>query len=149
MDRENVTELLKNYPSYKYAVRQYERHQPRASAGIANYDAMPSGSGAPELFFVANSRMGDMGHTSLNDYMDYQAYKSIVTAIDGALEILSLDEQYVIKKKWLEGVELSKIAENSHYAYITVRRFHKSGIKKLEQCLRFDRAPKIELIAQL
>jgi DNA-directed RNA polymerase specialized sigma24 family protein len=149
MSKESVTELLKKYPSYKFAIQRYERHNPKAGAGIANYEAMPSGDGAPELFFAPNSRMADMGHTSLNDYLDYQAYKEIVTALELAMELLTLEEQYVVKKKWIEGVELSKIAESSHYAYITVRRYHKSAINKLERCLVFDKSPTIERIAQL
>lgn len=149
MKQENVTELLKKYKTYKFAVNRYETHNPSACAGIANYEGMPSGSGAQELFFALNGRMADMGHTSFQDKLDYMEYKRIVTAIELAMDLLTMDEQYVVKKKWIEGVELRTIAESSHYAYITIRRHHKSGINKLERCLVFDRAPSIEKVAQL
>lgn len=142
----NVTEMLKNYTSYKFAVKRYETHNPTASAGIANYTGMSGGEGASELFFAPNARMADMGHTSLEDLMDYQSYKEIVTALDLAIETLSAEEQYIVKKKWIDGVDLSKIADTSHYAYITVRRYHKSAINKLEKCLRFDKFVHIEQV---
>lgn len=146
MDRDKVTELLKNYRSYKYAVSRYERHKPRASAGVANYDAMPSGSGAPELFFASQGRMADMGHTSLQDRMDYSDYSQVVQDIDGGLDTLTDEEQSVIRLKWMDGMNLRDIAARKQYSVETVKRNHKRALEKLGICFRFIRVPQINTI---
>lgn len=146
MNRENVTELLKNYRNYKYAVNQYERHRPRASAGIANYEAMPSGSGAPELFFAPNSRMGDMGHTSFQDRLDYQTYSEVVRDIEGGLETLTDEEQSVIKLKWMDKLSLQQIADRKGLSVGTIKSRHKSALASLDVCFRFIKPPQIEEI---
>lgn len=143
MNRENVTELLKNYRNYKYAVNQYERHRPRAGAGIANYDAMPSGSGAAELFFAPNSRMADMGHTSFQDELDFQAYKAVIRDIDGGLDMLTDEEHSVVRLKWMEGLSLRDIADRKQYSVETVKRNHKRALEKLGICYRFIKAPQV------
>lgn len=146
MHRDNVTELLKNYRSYRYAVNQYERHQPRASAGIANYDAMPGGSGAQELFFAPNGRMADMGHTSFQDRLDYQTYSEVMKDIEGGLETLTDEEQSVIRLKWMDGMSLRDIADRKKYSVETVKRNHKRALEKLGICYRFIKVPQIEPI---
>jgi DNA-directed RNA polymerase specialized sigma24 family protein len=143
MNRENVTELLKNYRSYKYAVNQYERHRPRAGAGIANYEAMPSGSGAPELFFTANGRMADMGHTSLQDRMDYQSYSEVIRDIEGGLETLTDEEQSVVKLKWMDKLSLQQIADRKGLSLRTIKSCHKSALSSLQACYRFIKMPEI------
>jgi len=143
MNRDKVTELLKNYRSYKYAVSRFERHVPIASAGVANYDGMPSGSGAPELFFAPQGRMADMGHTSLQDRMDYQAYAAAIQDIDGGLDELTDEEQSVVKLKWMEGISLRDIADRKKYSVETVKRNHKRALEKLDICFRFVRVPQV------
>lgn len=143
MNRENVTELLKNYRNYKYAVSQYERHRPRAGAGIANYDGMPGGSGAPELFFSPNSRMGDMGFTSFQDELDFQAYKAVIRDIDGGLDMLTDEEHSVVRLKWMEGMSLRDIADRKQYSVETVKRNHKRALEKLGICYRFIKVPQV------
>ncbi|ANY67303.1 hypothetical protein BBD42_13075 [Paenibacillus sp. BIHB 4019] len=144
MGRENVTELLKNYPSYKYAVRQFERHQPSASAGIANYSGMSGGSGAPERFFEMVGKPADMGHTSYNDRIDYLKYSDVIKDIDGALDTLTDEERSVVLLKWIEGVSLKDISERKRYSVETVKRNHKRALEKLSICFRFIRPPQIE-----
>lgn len=144
MNRENVTELLKNYRNYKYAVNQYERHRPRAGAGIANYDGMPSGSGAAELFFAPNSRMGDMGHTSFQDRLDYQSYADVVRDIEDGLQTLTDDEQSVIRLKWMDKLSLQEIADKKFLSIRTIKSRHKSALSSLEICFRFVKPPHIE-----
>lgn len=146
MNRENVTELLKNYRNYKYAVNQYERHQPRASAGIANYDAMPSGSGAAELFFAPNSRMADMGHTSFKDRLDYNSYAEVVRDIEDGLQALTDEEQSVIKLRWMDKLSLQQIADRKGLSVGTIKSRHKSALASLDICFRFVKPPQIEEI---
>lgn len=139
-----VTELLRNYKSYKYAVAQYVKHKPMAQAGVANYDAMPNGSGAPELFFTLNARLADMGLTSQSDEHDYEQYRRAVNEIEGALETLTDDEQSVIRLKWMSDVTLKDIAKRKSYSVDTIKRWHKSAINKLDISLRFTKVPEIE-----
>lgn len=146
MNRENVTELLKNYRNYKYAVNQYERHKGRPAAGVANYSGMSGGSGAQELFFAPNGRMADMGHTSLDDAMDYEQYSEVVKDIDGGLDLLTAEEHSVVRLKWIEGRTLKEIADEKKYSLETVKRNHKRALEKLSICYRFVKIPGIEEI---
>ena len=144
MNREQITETLKVYLAYKHAVNMYERHQPIPSAGVANYSAMPSGSGAPERFFAIVGKPADMGHTSLQDVLDYRKYKAAVTELEGAFAVLTEDEESVIKLKWIHDLDLSIIAERKKYSVITIKRWHKRALDKLETALRFAQFPVIE-----
>ena len=144
MHKDQITEILKNYRHYRYAVNQYERHRPHPSAGIANYDSMPSGSGAPELFFVQQGRMADMGRTTLQDRIDYNAYKEFVDEIDGAMDTLSDDERSVLRLKWMEGMDLQDIAARKGVGRNTVAATHKRALNKMTVCFRFLEVPKIE-----
>lgn len=144
MNTNKVTELLKSYRAYRYAVRQYENHKPLAQAGVANYSGMPGGSGAPELFFDRVGKMADMGHTSLQDALDYEEYRGIVNAIDSALDTLNDDQRSVIKLKWMDGVTLVDIALRKSYSERSVKRLHKSALSNLSICLRFVDIPSIE-----
>jgi len=144
MSAERVTKLLKNYRAYRYAVTQYERHHPTPSAGIANYSAMPGGSGAPEFFFDRVGKAADMGRTSLLDRMDYDEYKSAVDLVNGALETLTDEQQSVIRLKWMDDVNLIDIAQRKHISERTVKRIHKMALNSLEICLRFVPPPEVE-----
>lgn len=143
MDASELTELMRKYRAFRYAVSQYERHNPYPSAGIANYDAMPSGSGAPELFFDRVGKMADMGNTSLADAMDYNAYKGAVEAIDGAMQMLTEEEYSIMRLKWMDDVDLYKIAQRKDMSERHVRRIHKRAINNMQTALRFYRMPEI------
>lgn len=143
MQPSEITELMRKYRAFRYAVTQYEKHNPYPAAGIANYSAMPGGSGAPELFFDRVGKAADMGNTSLADAMDYRAYKSAVEAIDGAMQSLTEEEYSVVRLKWMEDVDLCRIAERKHMAGITVKRIHKRAINQLTTALRFYNMPPI------
>jgi hypothetical protein len=134
IDKNKVTELLGNYRSYLQAVYNYEHYKPLPSASIANYNPMPSGSGATELFFDRTGKAADMGFTSMLDHYDHQMYVAIVSIIAFTVEqVLTDDEQYVIKKKWLDRnpMELYKIAIVKECNESTVGRWHKKALSKL------------------
>lgn len=143
IDKDKITELLRNYPSYRYAVRQYETHRPHPQAGIANYSAMPSGSGAPERFFVNPGKPADMGATGFKDLLDYETYRSIVNEIEGALQTLTDDECNVVLMKWAKDQTLKQIAENKGHSIDTIKKQHKRGLTKLAIAMRFTEVPEI------
>lgn len=143
MQQSEITELMRKYRAFRYAVNQYEKHHPYPAAGVANYDAMPGGSGAPELFFDRVGKAADMGNTSLADAMDYEAYKSAVEAIDGAMQILTEEEFSIVRLKWMDDVDLYRIAERKHISERTVRTIHRRAINKMNTALRFYRMPDI------
>jgi hypothetical protein len=139
-----VEELLKNYLAYRHAVIVYERHKPHPSAGIANYNGMPNGSGAPELFFALIGKPADMGYTTDKDYQDYQRYKVAVVEIEGALETLTEEQYSVIKLKWMHDVTLKQIADRKHAGHTTIKTMHRMAMARLRDALRFTDAPAIE-----
>lgn len=144
MTREQITETIKRYLAYKHAVNMYERYRPMPSAGIANYSAMPNGSGAPERFFALVGKPADMGHTSLQDELDYRKYKIAVTELEGAFGVLTEEEYSVIKLKWMHDMDLGVIAERKKYSVTTIKRQHKRALDKLVDALRFAQFPEIE-----
>lgn len=137
MCKEELTELLKNFLSYRYAIQRYERHRPQPSAGIANYSGISGGSGAPERFFATVGKPADMGFTSLQDALDYQAYTSIVTEIEGALSTLTDDERSVIVSKWMRDMTLKQISVTKGMSIDTVKKLHKRALAKLTISMRF------------
>lgn len=143
IDKDKITELLRNYPSYKYAVRQYENHRPYPQAGISNYSAMPSGSGAPERFFVNPGKAADMGITTFSDLLDYESYRDIVNELEGALQTLTEDEYGVIILKWVNDITLKQIADRKGHSVDTIKRLHKRGLAKLTIAMRFTKVPEI------
>lgn len=143
MEQSEISALMRKYRAYRHAVKQYEKHNPYPSAGVANYDGMPGGSGAPELFFDRVGKMADMGNTSLADAMDYRAYKSAVDAIEDAMQSLTEDEYTVLKLKWMDDIDLCRIAERKHMSGITVKRIHKRAITHMSTALRFYKMPPI------
>ncbi len=140
MYQDKVSEMLKKYPSCKYAVSVYERHKPVPSAGIA----MPSGSGAPERFFAVIGKPADMGNTSYKDYQDYLEYKAFVDELEGAFVTLTDEEQSIIKLKWMQDITLKQIAVRKKFSVETIKRYHKSALSKLSKALRFTKVPDIE-----
>jgi DNA-directed RNA polymerase specialized sigma24 family protein len=144
MNREQITETIKQYLAYKHAVTMYERHRPIPSAGVASYNAMPSGSGAPERFFAIVGKPADMGMTSQADYVDYTRYKTAVTELEGAFGVLTEEELSVIKLKWMHDVTLKQIADRKNCSVDTVKSRHKRAINKLSDALRFAQLPEIQ-----
>lgn len=149
IDKDRITELLRNYMSYKYAVKQYENHRPYPQAGIANYSSMPSGSGAPERFFQNPGKPADMGATSFADLMDYESYRGIVNELEGALQTLTEEEYSVIKLKWMQDMYLKQIAERKGMSVETIKRIHTRGLSKLMIAMRFTKLPDIHTIPMM
>lgn len=145
MTRDQITELLKNYRSYKYAVRNYEsNHQP--DAAIASYEFMPRSPG-----FESSVPRGNMGLT-FQDSIDCQRYRRIVQAIDGAVnDVLSDNERVVIKCKWMNPnrINLNDIAQQKGVHPVTVKRWHKEALKALSIALSFvEEVPHIHEIKE-
>lgn len=148
MNHDKVTELLKNYRAYKQAIYNYEHHTPQPSAGVANYSAMPSGSGAPELFFERVGKMADMGLVSALDRYDNDTYKAVVHIVDVSVaQVLDDNERYVIENKWLmrNRMELYRIAIVKDVDERTISRWHRSALRKLNIAFSpLRRVPEIE-----
>lgn len=140
MNRNKVTELLKLYPSYKYAVKSFETTGWVAISGTG-YSDMPRngsfGTRAP-VKFTADSYL---------DCMDYREYKRVVEAIEGALETLHENERRVIELKWLKGHTLSDIDSMIHVGIGYSKQIHRKALAKLSICLTFVELPHIEKIA--
>lgn len=138
MNQDKITELLKNYPYYRYAVRMYETDRPVALRAT-EYSDMPRGGGfgarAPKLFGPA-----------YQDELDYAEYKKAVMYIEGALETLTDEEQSVIKLRWMDELSLDQIAKRKSYSKSTIKRTHRRAWCKLTICLRFMDVPHIEQI---
>jgi len=135
MNRDKVTELLKNYRSYKYAVSNgIAPHEPNESLGIRpDY-----GPRAPKAF-------GERGNT-LQSTLDYRQYKRAVEAVNGAVEdVLSDDEQKVIRYKYLERntLTLYQIADRFHMSEERAKYLHRKALKSLEKALMFVEVPEI------
>ncbi|MFD1136749.1 sigma factor-like helix-turn-helix DNA-binding protein [Paenibacillus urinalis] len=138
MDTDKVTRLLRNYPSYRYAVRMYEKDQP-VMLQATEYTDMPRGGGfgsrAPKTF-----------DKSLDDLMDYEEYKKSVNYIEGALETLNDEEYSIVKLRWMDDLTLDQIAVRKNTSTSTVKRVHRRALAKLSICLRFAEVPYIESI---
>lgn len=138
IDRDKVTELLKNYRSYKYAVRMYEQSIGVPCATTAVYDDMPRSSS----FGSRSPRMND--GISVQDTLDYLELKQVVEAIDGAVQyVLSDDEQMVIKRKYLDQntTTLYRISVAKDKDESTIRRWHKEALRKLATSLEMITKP--------
>lgn len=140
MNKEQITEALKMYKSYKAGIAGYERpfmndnldpYMNAAACRVTLYSDMPvgtgSGSRAPTL----------SGGWSMDDHLEYMRFKEIVRWIDVALETLTADEEAVVKKKWMEGMTLKQISKTGHYSERTVKSIHGRGLDKMHNCLRF------------
>lgn len=136
MNRDKVTQLLKNYKSYKYAVKCYEvDYLPVPS--IASYSDMPRSAGFESSVPRGNNSL------SLNDHQDYHEYKTAVVAIEGAMNTLSDIERLVIKKKWMDGYTLRIIEDRHHLGIDYAKKIHRKALENLAICLTFTEVPKI------
>lgn len=139
MDQRNVTKLLKNYPQYKYAVRNYdETAESRHYLQATRYSDMPRGGDGygPKV-------PGGYG-VSFKDNMDYHAYTRAVKMVEGALDTLTDEERSVIKLKWMDDLTLGQIANRKNYSKDTIKRTHRRAMEKLNICFRFADIPEIE-----
>lgn len=137
VDRDKVTELLKNYRSYKYAV----------SNGIAPYQTEDM-LGMPMSFnFGSRPPIGLNGRGSMEPSVtDYRIYSRVVKLIEGAIEdVLDDDERDVVRLKYLERnkLTLERIADRKHMHKNTVTVIHKRALKNLSNALLFVEVPEI------
>lgn len=141
IDRDKVTELLRNYPHYKFAVRNFETTGWVALTGTVWSDS-PRGGGfgskAPVKF----------ASDSIQDVMDYNSYKKATDAVEGALETLTDDEQAIITLKWMHGLTLDQIEDRRHMGRGYAKQVHRKALKSLAICLRFVEVPEIEEVAE-
>lgn len=138
MNRDKVTELLRRYKSYKFAVRNYETAGWAAIGNNVDRDGFSGGG--------FGSRAPKKYGASFQDAMDYEMYKTIVDAIEGALDTLPSDEQEIIRLKWFEGITLRKISERYSYSVETIKLKHRKAINSLSICLNFVVVAEIECI---
>lgn len=112
MDNNQVTELLKKYRSYQYAVK--------------NCGPVEGGVFLPKVY--SERMVGD------KNVWDRARYNRIVTLITGAVnEVLSDDQQTVIKRKYLDRnpMALYEIANALHKDKSTVSRWHAEALEQL------------------
>lgn len=139
MNQDKVTQLLRNYPYYRYAVMMFVTDRP-VMLQATEYSDMPRGGGgfgpkSPKVY-------GD----TFEDVLDYEKYKRAVTYIEGAMETLTDEEQSVIKLRWMDDMTLDQIAYRKGYSTSTIKRTHRRALEKLTICLRFVEVPYIEAI---
>ncbi|MVP00361.1 sigma factor-like helix-turn-helix DNA-binding protein [Paenibacillus lutrae] len=137
MNQNKVTELLKNYRSYRYAISNgISPHQQDDISG------MPMGGG-----YGSRPPMGFGGRgTILSSLMDYQQYRRVVSLIDGAVqEVLDDEENSVIELKYLarNTLTLALIAKRKGLSEKTVGTIHKRALNKLTLAFTFVDAPEI------
>lgn len=137
MDRNKVTEMLRSYRTYKFAIRNFETTGWVAISGTQYSDMPRSGSFGPRAPVKFTS-------DSVQDVLDYNMYKRTVELIDGALETLKDEERSVVCLKWMDDMTLQQIADRKGYSRETIKRAHRSGLNKLQSCLRFVEIPEIE-----
>lgn len=141
MNKEQITEALKMYRSYKTGISGYERpyvpdynanrYETAAACRVTLYSDMPMGTGS-------GSRAPTLtGGWSLEDHIEYMRFKDIVSWIDLALEALTADERHIITKKWMDGLTLKQISMVTQYSERTVKTIHGRGLDKMYTCLRF------------
>lgn len=135
MNHNKITELLKNYRSYKYAVQN----------GIAPHDEELPGMPFSSTFGSRIPRLYGRGSWE-KSIMDYRLYSYVVSMIDGAVrDVLTDDERKVIELKYLDRnpITLEKIADRIGCSERTIRRYHKNALKKLTLALGFIEVPEI------
>lgn len=121
MNRDKLTEMLRDYRSYKFAIMNWATHD------------------GPDW---GNKRIatpnGDL-IIGLNQW-DYRRYTRIVGSIDGAVnEVLDDNQRMVIKRKYLDQnrVSLFEIAKQLDRDESTIRRWHREALKQLSKALVF------------
>lgn len=139
MNRNEVTEMLKKYRTYKFAIRNFEKTGWVSMTGT-QWSDMPRGGGfgsrAPVKF----------ASDSLQDVADYNEYKRTIELVDGALDELRDEERSVVCLKWMDDMTLQQIADRKRYSKETIKRYHRKGLTKLCNCLRFVELPEIEYL---
>lgn len=137
MNRDKVTELLKNYRSYKYAV----------SNGIAPFVEDDTLGMPMMLDYGSRPPKGLTGRgNTFASTQDYHIYSRAVKMIDGAVnEVLNDTERDVIELKYTtrNPLTLEQIAERKGLCERTVRTLHKRALTKLVLALRFVDVPEI------
>lgn len=137
MDRDKITELLKNYRSYKYAV----------SNGIAPFVEDDTAGMPMTLDYGSRPPRGLAGRGSTQgSLMDYRQYKRVVQAIDGAVsDVLGDEEQKVIRYKYMERntLTLAQIADSYNMSERRALYLHKKALKALTLALVFVEVPEI------
>lgn len=134
-DHDKVTEMLRNYRSYKYAV----------SNGISPF-VEDDTLGMPMAFDYGPRIPRLTRGNTLASETDYKAYCRAVRAIDGAVsDVLDDEEQTVIRKKYMDRntLTLYQIADNVHTTERRVLYVHKKALKKLAMALIFVEIPEI------
>jgi len=114
MNHDQVTELLKNYRSYRYA---------------ANNCGDPEGR---QTILYSERRYNMNG-------WDATRYNRIVNMVDGAVnEVLSDDERMVIMRKYIDRntLNLNEIASVLHKDRTTIGRWHTAAIRRLTIALQ-------------
>ncbi|WP_239632932.1 sigma factor-like helix-turn-helix DNA-binding protein [Paenibacillus sp. H1-7] len=144
MSKDKVTELLKNYKSYKAAIEDYERpygednygkYMVAAPCRTAGYSDMPmGGSYGPRVPKLT-------GDWYYEDFKEYEEYQYVVRRIGIALDALNTDERTVITLKWLDDFTLDEISQRKRFSLPTVKRIHRRALEKLEISLKFVRPP--------
>ncbi|RAV22214.1 sigma factor-like helix-turn-helix DNA-binding protein [Paenibacillus contaminans] len=151
MNRDKVTELLRNYRYYKMAIRDYETPEMKpnytfgperfftaAPCRTTSYSDMPMGTGSGSR---APTLTGDW---TLEDHIEYEKYRYAAKRVEMALELLSDEERSVISLKWMDGLTLDQIGKRKKYSREWVKKMHRRALEKLTICLRFDEVPSIE-----
>lgn len=126
LNRDEVMKTLKNYRSYRYAVK--------------NCRSEPLGFGARITPFLKSDKV-----LTMNQW-DYERYSVIISKIDGAIsEVLSDDEHQVIKYKYLERnkMTLYEIGDKCNMSIDRVKYLHRTAINELTRALMFVEAPDI------
>lgn len=116
VNHDKVTELLKNYRSYKYAAQN-------CGPGMETY----------RLPLIISERRADC------NMWDATRYNRIVTMVAGAVnEVLSDDERTVIMRKYFDRntLTLNEIADALHKDPSTISRWHKAAIRRLSIALQ-------------
>jgi hypothetical protein len=137
MNRDKVTELLKNYRSYKYAVSNgIAPHEPNDTLGMPM--GLDYGPRAPRAF-------GERGNT-IQSTLDYKQYTRVVRAVDGAVnDVLGDEEQIIVRNKYLERntMTLCQIAGRFNMSERRALYLHKKALKAMALALTFVDVPEI------
>lgn len=115
MDNREVSDILTNFRSYRYAAKVGE------SEGLLD--------GAPTLF-------NDRKHSP--NRWDATRYNRIVNTVNGAVdEVLTDEQRSVIMKRYLDRnpLTLGQIADVMHCTRKTIERRHKTALKTLSIAL--------------
>lgn len=149
--RKKVEQLLKNYPLYKHAIRDYEKphiehhnwdrtmqkYMVAAPARTTLFSETPVGQGR------GSSPPKLSGGWTMYDYMEYQAYQHAVERVEAALELLTEKEKYVIQKKYMQDHTLEQVGNRKGYSREWAKKVHRRAMEKLCTALRFDDVPSI------